>query len=142
MDPYVAILGTLAGVIVGGLVNFLATRSVKQQEWRLTLARDQITQRQRIYAEFLAEAQRLMVRAIYKPLEVPNDIQVLEGLLAQITLTAPDPVIERARELRRHMLLPGSQGPDADSDTPTWRQLRTEFVAAAKADLERYGSDA
>jgi hypothetical protein len=45
MNKYVAILGTLDGVVVG-LLNFLVTRSIKQREWRLSIARDQITQRQ------------------------------------------------------------------------------------------------
>ena len=64
MQPEVfAIVGTLSGAIVVGVINYFSNRSVKNHEWRLALARDQISMRQKLYSELLAEAQRLVIQA-------------------------------------------------------------------------------
>jgi hypothetical protein len=139
MDPYLAVLGTLAGVLVGGLVNFLASRTVKQQEWRLALARDDIALRQKLYAEFLAEAQRLTAQAIYRPIQLPDDIQTLDRLIAQMRLVSPDTVTTTATSLRRHLLRPASTPETSTVDGPTYNQLSKEFVEAAKQDLAARG---
>lgn len=33
-----AVLGTLLGVLLGGLINYFASRSAKSHEWRLMIA--------------------------------------------------------------------------------------------------------
>ena len=60
----IAVLGTLGGALLVALINFFSNRSVKNQEWRLTIARDQVLSRQKLYAEFLVEAQRLVPGSI------------------------------------------------------------------------------
>jgi hypothetical protein len=72
MAEYSAVFATLAGVVVGGLINFLASRTAKRHEWRLTLARDQIQRREQLYSDYLAEARRLTSEAIFRQLEVPK----------------------------------------------------------------------
>ena len=104
MSDYIAIIATLAGVLVGGLVNFFATRTAKRHEWRLTLARDQIVRREQLYTDYLAEARRLTAEAIFRELEVPKDVHELDRMLAYMTLLSPDSVTEAARELRRHLV--------------------------------------
>lgn len=135
MNEYVAILGTLGGVLVGGLLNFVVTRSVKQQEWRLAIARDQLAQRQALYADFIAEMQRLTARRIYAPLALPQDLHALDRLVAQMTLLSPEPLLEAARNLRRHLLRPSSTATETLDDAPTFNQLSRVFLDAAKADL-------
>ena len=142
MNEYAAILGTLAGVLAGGLVNFFATRKVKNQEWRWTLARDQLNRRQDLYGDFLAEIQRLTAQAIYKDLEIPNDVHALDRLIAQMTLLSPDPVLDAARELRRHLLRKPSAASETVDDRPTFNQLSRGFLAAAKTDIQSYRNDA
>ena len=142
MTEYAAILGTLAGVVVGGLVNFFASRTVKQQEWRLALARDQINRRQELYAEYLAEVQRLTAQSIYKELDVPKDVQTLDRLLAQMTLLSPEPVIEAAKQLRRHVLRISSATDQSGDDKPSFNRLSQTFVDSARSDIRVYSDDA
>ena len=142
MNDYAAILGTLAGVLAGGLVNFFATGRVKQQEWRLSLARDQIIRREGLYADYLAEAQRLTAKAIYQALEVPKDIHDLDRMLAQMTLLSPSAVAESARELRRHLLRKRSTASEMLEDRPAFDQLSSSFIEAARNDLLTYRNDA
>ncbi len=78
MADYAAVVATLAGVVVGGFINFLASRKAKRHEWQLTLARDQIQRREVLYSEYLAEARRLTSEAIFRQLEVPIDLSSMD----------------------------------------------------------------
>jgi len=122
------------------MVNFFSTRSVKHQEWRLALARDQLIQRQQIYADYLAEVQRLTGEAIFRTLDVPKDVQALDRLVAQMTLVSPSSVMNGARELRRHLLR--ARPAEGDREAPSFAELSATFVEAAKSDLRSYRDDA
>lgn len=104
MREYTAVIATIAGVLVGGLVNFLATRTAKRHEWRLTLARDQILRREQLYSDYLAEARRLTGEAIFRQLDLPKDVSDMDKMLAQMSLLSPANVTESARELRRYLV--------------------------------------
>lgn len=135
MSDYVAIIGTLAGVLVGGLVNFLATRMAKRHEWRLTLARDQIIRREQLYSDYLAEARRLTGEAIFRQLQVPGDVRDLDKMLAQMTLLSPVPVVDAARELRRYLVRMRTAENGTSPDEPAINQLSKSFVESARQDL-------
>jgi hypothetical protein len=138
MSDYVAILGTLAGVLVGGLVNFLATRTAKRHEWRLTLARDQIIRREQLYADYLAEARRLTAEAIFRQLQVPADVRDLDRMMAQMTLLSPAPVVEAGRELRRYLVRMRTAEAGTSPDEPAINQLSKSFVDEARQDLASF----
>ena len=84
----VAVLGALAGVLIGGLVNYFTHRSVKNHEWRLALARDDAARRQKLYSEFLVEAQKLVAQAREEKLTSLCDLNPIYGKLAEIRLVA------------------------------------------------------
>ena len=133
MEPqFFAVLGALAGVLIGGFINYFASRSVKQREWKLSLAKDQIALRQRLYGEFLAEAQRLLTVSIYQPLSLPQDIHQLNNILAQITLLAPDELVVRARAVREHIFKHRSDDPES----PSFNVLRKAFIESARGDIQ------
>jgi hypothetical protein len=142
MNEYLAVISTLSGVLVGGLVNFLSTRTAKRHEWRLTLARDQLIRREQVYADFLAEARRLAADAIFRDLEVPRDVHQLDRFLAQMSLLSPEGVINAARDLRRHLVRNRSGEISADDSPPTLNQLSTRFTEAARTDLNSIRDDA
>ena len=129
-----AMLGALAGVLIGGFINFFASKSVKQREWKLSLAKDQIALRQRLYGEFLAEAQRLLTISIYEQLSLPRDIHLLNNILAQITLLAPEELVVRARAVREHIFKHPSMATDPES--PSFNVLRKAFLESAREDIK------
>ena len=98
----IAVLGTLFGALVGGLINYLSSRSVKNHEWRLSLAKDQAVSRQKLYAEFLVEAQRLVMQAHEEKISSLSDLNALNGKFAEVSLVAPDSVVEAAKKLTVH----------------------------------------
>ena len=143
MTEYTAIFGTLAGVLIGGLLNFIVSRTVKMQEWRLGIAKEQLARRQDLYADYLAEIQRLTAQRIYGPLEVPKDVHALDRLVAQMTLLSPEDVVQAAREFRRHLFRDSSPASETPAqDLPTFNQLNRTFLEAAKRDIRSYTGDA
>ena len=142
MNEYLAVLGTLSGVLVGGLVNFLSTRTAKKHEWRLALARDQIMRREQLYAEFLGEARRIAAETIFRDLELPKDVHHLDQYLAQMSLLSPEAVGDAARDLRKHLVRARSSENSSEAEQPTLNQLSASLTAAAKADLQAIRDDA
>jgi hypothetical protein len=138
MGEYTAIIATLAGVVVGGLINFLASRTAKRHEWRLALARDQIIRREQLYADYLAEARKLTAEAIFRRLELPKDVGKMDQMLAQMSLLSPPAVTEAARELRRYLVKNRAGEADLSGDEPAINQLSKVFIEAARLDLERF----
>ena len=142
MNDYAAIFATLSVVVAGGLLNFFSNRTVKQHEWRLTLARDQIIRREALYTDYLAEIQRLTVKSIYKLLEIPTDLQNLDRLLAQMTLLSPSSVTEAARALRLNLRRNRTLETELEGNEPDLDALNSAFVVAARSDLIAYRGDA
>ncbi len=128
----IAVVGALAGVIIGGLINFLASRSAKNLEWRQALAREKMSTRQKLYAEFLVECQRLVVAAMEEKLSGPRELNVMNGKFAEISLVADEKVIECAKKLADYALSSHSQGGVGDRD---FFVLKQSFINAARTEI-------
>ena len=128
-----AVIGTLFGVLVGGLINYFATRSVKNHEWRLALVRDSAAIRQKLYADFLVDAQRLVVQAREEKVSSLADLNPLNGKFAEISLLAPGGVIEAAKKLADYAITSHSAQPA--KEVADFFKLRQEFIEAARKDI-------
>lgn len=126
----IAVVGTLAGVMFGGLINYFANRSVKNHEWKLALAREQSATRQKLYAEFLVEAQRLVVQAREEKVSSLADLNGLNGKFAEVSLIAPDSVIEPAKKLADYAITSHSVQPAIE--VANFFQLKEAFITAAR----------
>lgn len=131
----IAVLGTLLGALVGGLLNYLSSRSVKNHEWRLALARDQAATRQKLYAELLVEAQRLVILAREEKINSLTDLNALNEKFAEVSLVAPDSVVESAQKLADYAITSHSAQPA--KEVADFFKLKTEFIAAARQDIAR-----
>lgn len=136
----IAVLGTLFGALVGGLINYVATRSMKNHEWRLALARDQAASRQKLYAEFLVEAQRLVVQAREEKVSSLSDLNVLNGKFGEVSLLASDSVIEAAKKLADYAITSNSRQPA--KEVVDFFKLKEAFIAAARQDIATVLSEA
>ena len=128
-----AVIGTLLGVLVGGLINYLATRSVKSHEWRLALARDSAAMRQRLYADFLVEAQRFVVHAREEKVSSLADLNPLNGKFAEISLLASENVIEAAKKVSDYAITSHSAPPA--KEVADFFRFKEKFVEAARKDI-------
>jgi hypothetical protein len=139
LTEFIAVLGTLSGVVVGGLINYFSVRSVKNHEWRLSLAKDQAFLRQKLYAELLIEVQRLVVLARENSLSSLNDFNHLNAKLAEVSLVAPEYVMVSAKVLTDYALT--SHGTPSATEASDFFKLKDEFIAAARKDVKFSLSD-
>ena len=136
----IAVFGTLLGVVAGGLINYFANRSVKNHEWRLALARDQSAARQKLYAELLVEAQRLVVQAREEKFSSLSNLNPMNGKFAEVSLVAPKDVLEAARNLTDYASTSRSVQPA--SEIADFFRLRELFISSARQDVAKILSDA
>jgi hypothetical protein len=128
-----AVIGALSGVLIGGLINYFASRSVKNHEWRLVLAKEQSTVRHKIYAEFLVETQRLVTQAREGKITSLSDLDLLNGKFAELSFVAPDRVLEAAKKLADYAIT--SHGAQPAEEVAEFFKLREVFVATARKDI-------
>lgn len=136
----IAILGTLSGALLVGLINYFSNRSVKNQEWRLALARDQVASRQKLYAEFLVEAQRLVVLAREDKISSLTDLNALNGKYAEVCLVAPRIVVEEAKKLADYAVT--SHAVQPAKEVADFFALKERFIAVAREDMTKVLSEA
>src|SRR5713101_2907284 len=126
----IAVLGTLSGALLVGLINYFSNRSVKNHEWRLALARDQVANRQKLYSEFLVEVQRLVVQAREDKISSLIDFNAINGKLAKVCLIAPSSVIEEAKKLANYAIT--SHAVQPAKEVANFFILKEAFIAAAR----------
>ena len=141
MPPEViAIVGTLSGAVVVGIINYFSNRSVKNHEWRLARARDQISVRQKLYSEFLVETQRLVVQSREEKISSLSDLNPVNGKFAEICLVASEVVIEEAKKLADYAITSHSVQPA--KEVANFFTLKESFIAAARIDMAKALSEA
>ncbi|BBN89765.1 MULTISPECIES: hypothetical protein [Azospira] len=129
----IAVLGTLSGVLIGGFINYLASRSVKNHEWKLALAKEQSTIRHKLYAEFLVETQRLVVQAREEKISSLADLNMLNGKFAEVSLVASGMVVEAAKKLADYVITSHSAQPA--KEVADFFKLKEAFIAVARQDI-------
>lgn len=134
-DTTVASLMTILAVVVGGLLNHLASRWTKNREWKLSLRRQQIDTRTKLYADFLAGTQRLVTQSIDEKFSGAAQFDVLYNEYARIEFSASSEVYEKAKELMDHVLECHAQG--SREPKKKFTDLKHEFISVVKTELQQ-----
>lgn len=132
-------MGTLATASVAGFISYVAGRSMKSHEWRLMLTREKVQVRQRLYAEFLAEVDRLLLLSIQSKISDPAGFHDLIRRFSEIELLATDELTKVAKEITDYAMSSHLIEQKADSQKPIFHSLRSKFILIAKSDLEVAG---
>lgn len=66
LTPLLSFLSTASVALLAGMLSYAAGKGMKRHEWDLNLRREKVELRRRLYAEFLAEANRLILQSIQK----------------------------------------------------------------------------
>ena len=133
MEGGIAVAGTLLGVVVGALLNYVMLRKVKSLEWRLALARDQSTFRQKLYAEFLVTAQQLVSMSRDDRVTSLRDLDPLNAKFAEVSLVGPEKVVNAARQLADYALT--SQTAPPAKEVRDFYKLKEQFISAVREDI-------
>ena len=136
----VAVLGTLSGALLVGVINYFSNKGMKNHEWRLALARDQFTIRQKLYAELLVESHRLVIQAREEKISSLADLNAINGKYAEVCLVGTTAVIEDAEKLTGYAITSYSTQPA--SEIAEFYTLKRSFIAAARKDMAKVLSEA
>jgi hypothetical protein len=143
----VGLVGALVGSVIGGLISFLSTRSVRRMEWRQSLVETDLRTRENLYADFLSEVGRLMLITIARNVgsAQPPDFSRLVTLESKIWFHS-EPLGKLAREIARVVLTEFSNmtktEPDKGYDPLQFANLRDKFIVECKLDLRRVRENA
>ncbi|WP_353222493.1 hypothetical protein [Salinisphaera sp. C84B14] len=132
-----ALIGVSAafiGSIVGGVLSYLSTRSVRKIEWKLERRDRETERRYSLYAEFLAEASRLMLLSFERKGVISEEVRKLVALESQIWFHSTE-VGASSRNIASCVLNHFEK--DEEEDRPNFPELRDEYVRICRRDLDR-----
>lgn len=132
ISAYVIPIFTVLGVIVGGGISYLTSKNIKWIEFRQSSIRYEIENRRRLYVNFLAEANVLVLKAIEKKSSVPTFLSDILRLLAEIELVGGEDVNKKAKEIVDYILDLNTREAIEDNDFPL---MRAQLVALVKQEF-------
>ena len=125
----------LSGVLVGGVVNFFATKQVKRQEWKLELAKNTISDRRKVYADFFVTSQKYILHSIDDKYSTASQFLEISTCLANVEITASDEVSSVAKRIYDYCLQSHEQ--DKKSAEHNFSTLRAEYILAVREELKK-----
>jgi hypothetical protein len=99
MQLLVPIIASLGAALVAGIASYIAGRGMRSHEWKLGLVRERLLERQRLYAKFVAEADRNMLLVAGAGAKSIDNVMPLLGLYAEISLLSTEAVQQCAKRL-------------------------------------------
>lgn len=134
MQLLVPIIASLGAALVAGVASYIAGRGMRSYEWKLGLVRERLLERQRLYAKFVAEADRNMLLIAGGGAKSIDNVMPLLGLYAEISLLSTEAVQQCAKRLcdlaiSANGIESGAQGGDHFA-------AKTAFVDVARAELK------
>lgn len=132
----IAIISTLVGAVVAGVISYIAGRGMKTHEWKLALAREEIASRKSLYVAFLAESQRLLIQSTHTKISSVTELKDLDARFAEISLLSSAPVVEAAKLIVDSILSAHTAGRERD-DTNFYARKQS-FIDAVRQELASY----
>lgn len=130
----VPVISALIGALIGGFINYFATKSVKEQEWKLTLVKERINRLEKVFSDFLLCSQKLLVQSTEKKISSVADLNLMNDSYSQIELTASQEVIDAAKLICDYVVR--RQAKEPTEDTRNFFELKQAFIRSARAELE------
>jgi len=134
----IGIAAALLGSAIGGLTSYLSTKSTRKLEWRLSLIEKDISKREDLYADFLSEANKLILLAHKNKIEDPTRLEKLVNLENKIRLMSPT-LGDLTRKITSCVLDHHEAG---DNKKGSYPELRDSFIKDCRELLNKLKSDA
>jgi hypothetical protein len=119
------------GTLGGAVATFLGTKRISREQWWLSQIDKEITEREKLYSQFMGEISLLAIRAIDKKTDTVADFAPMHALLSRIRIVATEPVMDAAKRATAHVLEAHS-AKGARDDEP----LGQTFSAACRVELD------
>ncbi len=130
----IGVVSALLGTALGGLLTYFTNRDLKLKEWHLSVLRDEMNDRKKLYSELLSEATRLTLISAQTKIGDIKEFQHMGDLVAKTELVASAEVIREAKTIMDHML--SLHAKQQKSQESSFFELKTRFIAAVKDELE------
>ena len=145
----VGLLGALTGSAVGGTISFLSSRAVRRLDHRQSSLQKDREAREALYADFLAEASRLMLLSL-RPggtVDLTDEVTRLVALEARIWFYS-DELGDLARTITKIVLFE-FRGVDSavtkernEEEQKAFARHRDKFIQECKLDLAKLRTEA
>jgi hypothetical protein len=136
--------GGLLGSALGGMISYFSTSAVRKLEWRQSLAVSDVTEREQIYSEFVAEAGRLVLLSLSEDAHSTksSEFSKLVALESRIWFHS-EAVCHDARVVAKAVMreFPStSKAPDSGSTSKEgqlkYSEARDKFLSSCRAELK------
>lgn len=95
----IPIITSLGAALIAGIASYVAGRGMRSHEWKLGLIRERLLERQRLYAKFIAEADRNVLLIAEGGMKSIDNVMPLLALYAEISLLSTDAVQQCAQRV-------------------------------------------
>lgn len=130
----VPLIASLGAALVAGIASYVAGRGMRSHEWKLGLVRERLQERQRLYAKFIAEADRNVLLIAGTGMKSIDNVMPLLALYAEISLVSTDVV--RLCAKRVCDLAISANGLEGDLQDGDHFAAKSAFVDVARSELK------
>ncbi|PKN19494.1 MAG: hypothetical protein CVU71_08300 [Deltaproteobacteria bacterium HGW-Deltaproteobacteria-6] len=131
----IGVFAALIGAAIGGLITYFTNRDLKKKEWMLSVIREEINDRKRLYSEFLAEAYRITILSLQTKCGDLREFDILHRYFAQIELLASDDIVNAARTIVD--LVIDRHSKECEKHDISFVDLKKTFINLVKEELSR-----
>lgn len=129
----VPLVASLGAALVAGVTSYIAGRGMRSHEWKLGLVRERLLERQRLYAKFIAEADRNVLLIAGAGTKSIDNVMPLLGLYAEISLLSTDAVRQCAKRVCD--LAISANGVESSGQDGDHFAAKSAFVDVARSEL-------
>lgn len=129
----IGVSSVLLGTFTGGFISYLSNRNLKLKEWRLSLIKEEVSVRRKIYSDFLSEANRLILYSLEGKFNSARNLDMLTNYFSQIELVSTAQVIEQARNLVSCIVISNTES--IIKSNQDFYRLKEYFIESVKNEL-------
>jgi len=133
--PLLSFISTASVAVIAGLLSYAAGKGMKKHEWDLNIRREKVTVRQRLYAEFLAEADRQVLQSMKEKISDATSFYEITRKFSEIELLSSDDVSTAAKSICDHVV--GSHAVEEKTGA-SFYELKKGFIQSAKKEIANY----
>jgi hypothetical protein len=135
ITPLLSFISTASVAVIAGVLSYAAGKGMKRHEWDLNLRREKVAVRQRLYAEFLAEADRQVLQSMKEKISDTTSFFEITRKFSEIELLSSSEVSAAAKSICDHVV--GSHAVEERTGV-NFYELKQAFIKNAKMEIANY----
>jgi len=133
--PLLSFISTVTVALIAGVLSYFAGKGMKRHEWELNLRREKVAVRQRLYAEFLAEADRHVIQSMKEKVSDVTSLYEIIRKFSEIELLSSEEVSAAARSICDYIV---SSHAIEGKTRENFYELKQAFIRNAKQEIANY----